>query len=628
MWRDTREARLRRYRKILERGPWPAGCPDAQQDVDVSGAGKESPDRSIPAEDIPEKNIPGKNMPGKNPPERGLNITEKFTDALQAERYPCGADEKIERQPHTDGRQETGTAMKAADKTRTAMEAANKTGMAMDMAEMEERRKTFEDVCGHVLAPALNGFVLWVLKEALRSGKRRLYFLARDGYLMYRAASVYCEKWKLPLECRYLSCSRYSIRIPMFHLDMDGALGYICRGGIDVTMTKILNRAGLTETEKEKLLERLDIGYGKDDAVPYAELAGIGRKLGQDAWFMRCVKRHSEDAMPNLEGYLMQEGLFDGTPAALVDSGWVGSMQKVLNQLTAYIREKNKITGQAHLEGYYWGLYELPEGVNPEDYHCYYFSPGGNLREKIYFSNCLFEGIFSAPHGMTMGYVEEEAAEDGNGGMDTQHLSRLPDSEAESPDLSVESLKLPGDGRKRYRPVYGEISDPQKEFMEQTEQRLMAYTEGLAEALYRTDTDDIEDGHAGNFGKYFDRVDLQCGRETVSRLLELFMGEPTALEAEVYGSIPFSDDVLDYGGRQMAEPMTQEELTANHLWHKALAMLGIRKKHVKESAWYEGSAVRSGEHVKRHLRRYAGYKRLLYLRKKYQMRNVSLPGKK
>ena len=97
-----------------------------------------------------------------------------------------------------------------------------------------------------VLAPALNGFVVWVLQNAVKSGIERLYFLARDGYFMYRIAQRYCEELCLPVECVYLCCSRYSLRIPTYHTDMEEALSYICRGGIDVTLQKILDRSGLT----------------------------------------------------------------------------------------------------------------------------------------------------------------------------------------------------------------------------------------------------------------------------------------------------------------------------------------------------------------------------------------------
>ena len=74
-------------------------------------------------------------------------------------------------------------------------------------------------VSTHVLAPVLDGLVRWLLREAVRSGRRRLYFLARDGYAPYQAASRYCAQYAIPLDCRYLSCSRYALRIPLFHRD-------------------------------------------------------------------------------------------------------------------------------------------------------------------------------------------------------------------------------------------------------------------------------------------------------------------------------------------------------------------------------------------------------------------------
>ena len=93
-------------------------------------------------------------------------------------------------------------------------------------------KRTDEDVSVRttscVLGPTMNVFIMWVLSQAMDRGQRRLYFLARDGYLMYKTAKLYCEKFGLPIDCIYLSCSRYALRIPMFHLNMDEALEYIC----------------------------------------------------------------------------------------------------------------------------------------------------------------------------------------------------------------------------------------------------------------------------------------------------------------------------------------------------------------------------------------------------------------
>ena len=56
------------------------------------------------------------------------------------------------------------------------------------------------------------------------------------------------------------------------------------------------------------------------------------------------------------------------------------------------------------LEGYYFGLYSLPETADRKGYHGWYFEPASGTGRKTLFSNCLFECIFTAPHGMTEGY--------------------------------------------------------------------------------------------------------------------------------------------------------------------------------------------------------------------------------
>lgn len=464
----------------------------------------------------------------------------------------------------------------------------------------EDQRKSFEAVTDCVLAPALHSFVLWVLREAIASGKQRLYFLARDGYLMYRAASYYRGRFGLPIECRYLYCSRYSVRIPMFHLNMDEAMNYICRGGIDVTMHKILSRAGLTAAEEKRILSLSGFAGREGDIIPYAKLSQIRRRLEQCEPFCDLVRRHSEEAMPALAGFLRQEGLLEDVPAALVDSGWVGSMQKVLGEVLSYLRaagmsvcrESQEVRaadtdGAPRLEGYYWGLYELPEGVRAADYHCFYFSPSDGLREKVYFSNCLFEGVFSAPHGMTIGYEEADG---------------------------------------RYRPVCEEVSSGRREFMEAETARILNYIRAQADWMCAEMRPDVPgDGKREDTGRdaacdtamrdYPERMDPEKTHQTIYRLLKLFMSEPSRQEAEVFGSLQFSDDVLEESGQEIAAPLSQRELRDNYPVHKALRLLGIRKDRVRESAWYEGSAVRGGRHVRRHLRRYTWYKYLLYLRK-------------
>lgn len=424
-----------------------------------------------------------------------------------------------------------------------------------------------------VLAPALNGFIVWVLQNAMKNGIKRLYFLARDGYFMYRIAQRYCEELCLPVECVYLCCSRYSLRIPAYHTDMEEALSYICRGGIDVTLQKILDRSGITWEEQKNVLKQLELPRDfledPDAVIPYAKLGEIRDALRKCTYFFQCVESHSKAAMPALVGYLSQEGLLEAKKAALVDSGWVGSMQKILNRTLRNMGRKEA------LEGYYWGIYELPEGVDPTGYHCYYFSPKKELRAKVYFSNCLFESIFSAPHGMTLGYRKREA---------------------------------------HYEPYFSECSRSRRMFMEETELYLMRYTELFLRQLKRSHLKKTDFQNPELQRQELMKLDWKKARKITGELLRLFMGHPARSEAACYGTLRFSDDVLDTDTKQTAEKMSEQELCENHVWNKILVMFGIRKKYIKESAWYEGSAALSGKNVKKHWRQYAVYKYLLYIR--------------
>ena len=412
-------------------------------------------------------------------------------------------------------------------------------------------------VSTQVLGPALGGFTQWLLSEAIEEGKKRLYFLARDGYFLYRAARIFCTRFQLPLECRYLCCSRYSLRLPLFHLNTGDALAYVCRGGIGVTPKKILRRAGLTDDEQAAVLEALALPWSPNAVIPHLKLPEIQEQLAACSLFLDAMNRHSRQAAPGMEGYLRQEGLLEeNIPDGIVDSGWTGSMQKSLGDALAHMGRTRR------LEGYYWGLYELPAAVERDAYHSYYFSPEGNLKEKVHFNNCLFEAVYTAPHGMTLGYRDIGTA---------------------------------------FVPLYGEISAARKVFVEQTGDCLMHYIRQLAKEEWRP-------------------ADFAADRSVLYRLFKAFMGYPSRPEADVFGSLPFSDDVLEGRERPIAAPLSKEELRANHVLPKLLAMTGIRRTPVRESAWYEGSAVRNGADTGRHLRQHVLYQYLRHGRKILQAR--------
>ncbi len=405
---------------------------------------------------------------------------------------------------------------------------------------------------GTVFMPVMVEFVSWVLEEAQKSKKKRLYFLARDGYQMYLTAQKLCQIRNIPIDCRYLKVSRYAMRLPEYHLLGEKCLEHICIGGIDVTTRRIMKRAGLDETLAKKFLPN------KDDTriLNYQEVMQLKKELRQNREFLDLVYKASQEAYEPAIGYLRQEGLFEDTNYALVDSGWVGTLQQTIAHLV----------GKPDLEGYYFGIYETPKGVSAQQYHSYYFGSKWGLRRKVSFSNCLFEAVFTSTEGMTLRY---------------------------------------GKKKDTYVPIADFAENPNKQQIERNcellEYYMMVYEKWI-------------NGGVG-FQKQIAESSYQESIRFTEKLLQKFMGQPTTMEVELYGNLLFSDDVLEGNLKKVAADLTAEEIRMQRFFNKTLIMLGIKKTEIHESAWIEGSIVKEGHHVQKNLFHAKLYKYFVYLRK-------------
>lgn len=167
----------------------------------------------------------------------------------------------------------------------------------------------------------------------------------------------------------------------------------LCVGGIDVTLRKIFRRGGLTDEEVTDLALQLGQSRQLDQILTYRQTQAIKAPLLEGGSFVKLVRSHSSYCLSLTQEYLRQEGLQDDIPFAIVDSGWVGSIQQTLSHLL-----------HREVEGYYFGLYELPGNVRADQYHTFAFAPWRDVGIKTRFSNCLFEAVCSSPKGMTVGY--------------------------------------------------------------------------------------------------------------------------------------------------------------------------------------------------------------------------------
>ena len=258
-------------------------------------------------------------------------------------------------------------------------------------------KKEMQSFAKNVVGPTMCLYVDWVATEASRRGLKRLYFLARDGYLLCEIAKKIVAKRKLDIECRYLYCSRQALRTPSYHIIGEEAYDLLTLRGYYLTPKSVISRAMLDDRTVAQIMTELGV---VNPDIPFIEneFDSFREKLISSKTYRDAVSRVSLLAYKDTIDYFRQEGLFDSDSVAIVDSGWTGSMQRSLRQLI----ENEGYCGKIY--GFYFGMYAKPKSVKDGEYLTYYFNSDVGFWRKLFFNNNLFECMLSAPHPMTTGY--------------------------------------------------------------------------------------------------------------------------------------------------------------------------------------------------------------------------------
>ncbi len=253
-------------------------------------------------------------------------------------------------------------------------------------------------------APALYGFCDWVIEQAHRAGQKRLYFLARDGYLLREISDALAQARGYEIECRYLYASRLAWRLPAWHLiGKEETIQQIFSRAYGAAPRAVFARMRASEEECRRFAAAAGIAFSAlDQVISPAALRRMELILRNDVEFMRVLMKKSREAYAPAVEYFRQEGLLDGNPVVLVDTGWTGSMQRTLRQLL------ESAGFHAELSGYYFGLYQSPAEEKDGVYRAWYFDRESPARVKAKFNNNVLESMLPAPHPMTAGYAYQE----------------------------------------------------------------------------------------------------------------------------------------------------------------------------------------------------------------------------
>ncbi len=398
----------------------------------------------------------------------------------------------------------------------------------LDMLDRQDIKDyTFIKTTITAVLPIITSYVLWVLKNAEQMKIKVLYFLARDGHIMYKIASEFCKEYDIPVVCKYLYCSRYSLRKPLYFIDKTEAMKRLCTYEINISPQRILDKLDFSEEEKDLIFS--DIGMSDEDrdrSLTIKGLENIRKKLESSNLFDKIATRTSQKAYQEIIQYFRQEGLFDDVDYAFVDSGWAGTTQRSIRFLL-----ENETKKRMLLKGFYFGLYNRPKTEDGE-YYSFYFGPENNPGRGIMFNNSLFECLCFTDHGMTIGY-------------------RLENS--------------------KWSPI---LNDHKKghDFDRQTE-ILFSFLKEMIK-----------------YNKY-SQIRYHDLARHIEPVIKSFMCNPSRLEAEVYGSMIFSDNTKEEHSSPLARTLTKKELVKELVPIKLYYKLVSKREYgeLVQSYWIEGS---------------------------------------
>ncbi len=417
----------------------------------------------------------------------------------------------------------------------------------------------YDQIFLHVFAPVIVNYVRWVLETAKSKNIDRLYFLARDGWIMYHIASyIQRNRTDLQIELRYIHVSRYVLRNAEYSFVGRDVLDSVFVGGIDITFEKLMKRVDFTDEEIINVAKEIDFTERIKECLSYAQIQELKLKVDEcSELFFKYVEGHSKEFFDTTIGYLRENGLFEDVSYAIVDSGWLGSTQKSLNRLISHISGKSP-----RLEGFYFGLYDIPDSMAASDYHAYYIKPGKNISRKSRFSICLFETTFSSPEGMTIGYRD----------------------------------KIQGG----FEAVQSDKGNPNSAFMKRNYELVKQFVYNLDKVWF------------------LEKADEKKSTQIAEKLLSKIMSNPTALEASTFGGLQFCDDVLELQMQNVAAKWDMGELHNQQFFRRIRIKFFKSNKKLHESGWPEASIVNllgEGYKASNALRGERLYKRLMYVRK-------------
>lgn len=234
-------------------------------------------------------------------------------------------------------------------------------------------------------------YIWWVLQKSMANKIKRLYFVARDGYVLKKIADSIIEKFDYPIETYYIYGSRRAWRMASFGVsrpNMDWMLEHSHLN--NVRNVKAL--ANIFQITVEELNQFLPFRLEGDNILTPQVVSSLRRRLASDESFHQYLYDAHKENGQRVAAYLKQEINVGNHDFAFVELSGTGFTQQCMASI---------------MSSFYDGIVttfflQLSSIHDREKQRHWCFIPNA-LR-----LNFIVELLCRAPHGQTIGYEKDE----------------------------------------------------------------------------------------------------------------------------------------------------------------------------------------------------------------------------
>lgn len=247
------------------------------------------------------------------------------------------------------------------------------------------------DIGASICGPLIYEYANWIVIESQMKGIRRLYFIARDGYLVKVAADKIIKARKLNIETKYIYGSRKAWRMCSLTVENFNFVQMLRWSYIQESYT-LKEFADILELDCEELFPFLPYSCRRWPAeLSQQGLYRIASELENDWKFREFYVDRQAEKRKRVSGYLLQELDVSDDAFAFVDVSGGGLTQGCLKNIMTDFYEKP-------IKTFFFKL----DRVNLCKGCIYYVFFPSAIK-----NNLVIEMICRAPHGQTIDYAIE-----------------------------------------------------------------------------------------------------------------------------------------------------------------------------------------------------------------------------